>query len=102
MSRSPPPPSGRFFGILFGSSQLLLRPYFLSLPAYFLNLFGVRLSLRACFGNILGSVPGFLLEWTEELAFVLLFLKQGVVLDALHWEEYSPCQCNINEGVIAT
>ena len=69
---------GQVFGTFFGSSQLLLWPYFLSLRAYFWNLFGVLLSLRACFRNILGSVPGLLLEWTEELAFVLLFLKSSL------------------------
>ena len=76
--RSPP-----FLGRFLGSSQLLLRPYFLSLQAYFWNLFGVRLSLQARFGNILGSVPSLLLELTQELAFVLLFLKCTVFYDTV-------------------
>ena len=61
-----PPCSGRILAFFWGSSQILLRPCFFSFQAYFWNLFGVRLSLRACSGNILGSVLGLLLEWTEE------------------------------------
>ena len=71
---APPSVLGRFLALFLARLSFFCGPTYFPSRHTFGTFLGFRLSLRACFGNILGSASGLLLERIEVLAFVLLLL----------------------------